>query len=216
MLSFFPETLELYVERHSEPESDLLAELAEETRAGTDLPQMMVGPVEGALLRTLVRFSGARRVLEIGTFTGYSALSIAMGLPEDGSIITCDIDEHATSIARRFWARHPAGSRIHLRMGPALETIAELDAPLDFVFIDADKTNYIAYYDAVVPLLRTGGLVVADNVLWSGHVVEPAAQQDEDTRALVAFNKHVNADARVENVMLSVRDGILLAVKVRD
>jgi len=216
MLSFLPEEMNRYVERHTTCEEPLFRELAERTRAETDMPQMMVGAVEGALLRALVRLSGARRVLEIGTFTGYSALSIASALPEDGHVITCDVDDQATAIAREFWARHPAGGRIDLRIAPALDTIATLPGPLDMVFIDADKPNYIAYYESVLPRLRAGGFIVADNVLWSGRVVAPAAEHDEETRALAAFNEHVSGDSRVEHVMLAVRDGITLAVKLSE
>ncbi len=216
MLEFLPETLERYVAASTTPPDALLEELAEETRRCTEMPQMMVGPVEGALLRVLVRLTGARRVLEVGTFTGYSALCMAMALPEDGEIVTCDIDPEATAIARRFWARSPAGSRIRLCLGPALETIASIEGPIDMAFIDADKPAYIDYWEAIVPRLRIGGLVVADNVLWDGRVADDPSTHDEDTAALAAFNEHVRRDPRVEHVMLAVRDGITLAVRVPD
>ncbi len=166
--------------------------------------------MEGTFLRILVKLARARRVLELGTFTGYSALMMAEGLPDDGELVTCDIDQKAEAMARDFFARSPHGGKIQLRMGPALETLKTLQGPFDLAFIDADKQNYSAYYDAVVPLLRSGGLLVADNALWSGRVLQPRAADDH---ALVAFNAKVAADARVEKVLLTVRDGMMLALK---
>jgi len=205
-----PEAIQRYADRHSSPEPALFAELGAETRAHTKQPQMMVGHAQGTFLRSLVRMSGARTVLEIGTFTGYSAMAMAEGLPPDGRLITCDIDPVATAIARRFWARHPAGARIELRLGPALDTLASLAGPLDLVFIDADKRAYIRYWEACVPLLRPGGVILADNVLWSGKILDP---QDDDTLAIDAFNRHVAGDTRMETVMLTIRDGVTLAMK---
>jgi caffeoyl-CoA O-methyltransferase len=210
MISFVPENIEVYALAHSSPEPPLFAELAAATRAQTTQPQMMVGHTQGSLLKFLVRMTGAKRVLEIGTFTGYSALAMAEGLPEDGSIVTCDIDPKATAIARAFWERSPHGRKIRLQLAPALDTIATLAGPIDFVFIDADKTNYIRYWDACVPKMRAGGVLVADNVLWSGEVLDP---ETDDARAIAAFNEHVVRDARVEMVMLPIRDGVTLAVK---
>lgn len=210
MLSFLSADLDAYVNENASPEADLFKELAQETRDKTDLPQMMVGNVEGMFLRCITKAIGARHVLEIGTFTGYSALSIAHGLPDDGELITCDIDPDATSIAKKYWDRSEHGSKIRLVLAPALETIETIDHELDLVFIDADKQNYTNYWDACLPKLRTGGLVIADNVLWSGRVLDP---KDDDDRAIVAFNKHVRSDDRVEHVMLSVRDGLMLATK---
>jgi len=208
MLSFIPEELEKYVVSHCTPESALLEKLAADTRDNTQQPQMMVGNVEGLLLRALVRATGAHRVLEIGTFTGYSALAMAEGLPDDGTLITCDVDPEATAIARRYWEQSPHGAKIDLRLGPALETIQSLAGPLDMVFIDADKASYVDYWEAVVPRVRKGGLIVADNVLWSGRVLAP---DEPDAEALAAFNDHVAADGRVEQVMLPIRDGITVA-----
>jgi len=208
MFSFIPEELENYVDSHCTPESALHEKLAADTRDNTKQPQMMVGNVEGLLLRTLVRATGAQRVLEIGTFTGYSALAMAEALPEDGTLITCDIDPKATAIARRYWEQSPHGAKIDLRLGPALETIEAVAGPLDMVFIDADKVSYIDYWEAVVPRVRKGGLIVADNVLWSGRVLDP---DEPDAEALAAFNDHVAADGRVEQVMLLIRDGITVA-----
>ena len=210
MISLVSEALEKYAEAHSTAESKLFKELARETYAETSIPQMQVGHLEGSFLRLLVRISSARRVLEIGTFTGYSALAMAEGLPEDGTLITCDIDPEATAIAGKYWAENPHGKKIELKLGPALETLKTLKGPFDFVFIDADKENYVNYWEAVLPSLSQGGLIAADNVLWSGRVLRP---QDMTDRAIAAFNEHVARDQRVEAVMLTVRDGITLAWK---
>ncbi len=211
MLSLVSEPIDAYSAAHSDPVSPLLEELRTETLAKTRYPQMQVGRIEGAFLRMLVRMTGAKRVLEIGMFTGYSALCFAEALPDDGTVVTCDIDPVAEAIARSFFARSPHKKKIDVRMGPALDTIAKLAGPIDLVFIDADKTSYSSYYDAVFPLVRAGGLIIADNALWSGKVVDP---QTDDARAIVAYNAKVAADTRVAKVMLTVRDGMLLAQKL--
>ena len=203
--------IEEYAEEHTTPVADLFERLAEETRAKTTAPQMMVGRIEGQFLATLVRLRGARRILELGTFTGYSSISMASALPPDGRIITCDVDPEATAIARRYMDESGYGDKIEIRLGPALETIATLEGPFDLVFIDADKPNYLAYYEAVLPLLAENGLIIADNVLWSGRVVEDDG--DESTRAIKEFNEHVRADSRVVSVLLTVRDGMTLIQK---
>lgn len=207
----FPEDLSRYVAAHSTLEDPLLARLAEATRERTDAPEMMVGHIEGLFLRTLVRATGAKRVLELGTFTGYSALAMAAGLPDDGEIITCDVNAETTAIARRHWDESPHGTKIRLELGPALETIASLSGEIDMVFIDADKENYVAYWEACIPKLRRGGLAVVDNVLWSGRVLDP---KDAVEVAIAAFNDHIVRDPRVELVMLPVRDGMTLAVRL--
>ncbi len=209
-MNLVPEPIEFYAAAHSDPVPQLLDELREETYATMSFPQMQVGRIEGALLKMLVRLIGARRVVEIGMFTGYSALSIAEGLPDDGVLVTCDIDPKAEAIARRYFARSPHGKKIDVRMGPALDTICNLAPPLDLVFIDADKANYARYYDAALPLLRPGGLIVADNALWSGSVLDP---KTDDARAIAALNDKIAADDRVEKVLLTVRDGMLFARK---
>lgn len=213
MISIIPEALAQYVELHSAPEPALLQELRNETLSELALPQMQVGRVEGALLRMLVLLSGARRVLEVGTYSGYSALSMASGLPDDGALVTCDIDPVATAVARRYFERSPHGHKIELRLGQAIDTIGELAAAgqrFDLVFLDADKERYVEYYEAALPMLPPGGLVVADNTLWSGRVLEP---RDDSDHGIVRFNAHVAADDRVEQVLLSVRDGVMLARK---
>jgi predicted O-methyltransferase YrrM len=210
MESFIDEAVEDFAHDHTKEESDLFRRLREETYREMKQAQMQVGRIEGRFLKMLVRLMNARRVLEIGMFTGYSALMMAEGLPDDGRITTCDIDPKAEAIARRYFAESPHGRKIEVRMGPALETIKSLTGPLDMVFIDADKGNYPNYYEACMPLVRPGGLIVADNVLWSGRVLHP---EDGDTRAIVAFDDLVQSDPRVENVCLTVRDGVMLAWK---
>jgi caffeoyl-CoA O-methyltransferase len=176
-------------------------------------PHMQVGRVEGTLLKTLCAAMGARRVLEIGTFTGFSALCMAEALPADGELVTCDIDPEAVAHARSFFERSPHGKKIHVRLGDAMDTIRLLPdtPPFDLAFLDADKERDPAYYELILPKLRRGGLLVADNTLWSGQVLAPRAETD---RAIVAFNRLVTEDARVENVLLSVRDGIMIARKL--
>jgi caffeoyl-CoA O-methyltransferase len=205
-----PPAIDAYAKAHASGEDPLLAELTRETWASAQYPQMQTGHVEGSLLYLLARMINARRILEIGTYTGYSSLSLARALPESGVVITCDIDPVATDMARRYWARSPHGHKIVLRLAPALETIAAIEGSLDLVFIDADKENYGAYWDGVLPLVRPGGLIIADNVLWSGKVLDP---KDPSDHAIVAFNEKVRADDRVESVLLTVRDGITLARK---
>jgi caffeoyl-CoA O-methyltransferase len=204
-----PEPIERYAEEHTTRPEPLLAELAQETRETMESPQMLTGTVEGRFLELLVYASGARRVLELGTYSGYSALSMAAGLPADGRIDTCELEETRASVARRYVERSPYADRIRIHLGPALATIGRLEGEFDFVFIDADKPNYVNYYEAVLPRLTERGFIAADNTLWSGRVLDDG-DDDEGTRAIKAFNEHVNADSRVISVMLSVRDGVTL------
>jgi caffeoyl-CoA O-methyltransferase len=199
--------IEQYAEAHTTPHEPLLEELAAETRATLPDPEMLSGPVLGRLLELLVFASGARRVLEIGTYSGYSTLSMARGLPPDGRIDTCELEERRAEVARRYIARSPYRDRIRVHVGPAQETLARLEGPFDFVFIDADKTGYDAYYEAVLPKLAPRGLIVFDNTLQSGRVVD-APEEGEGTRAIVALNRKLRDDPRVACVLLTVRDGV--------
>jgi len=201
--------VEQYAAEHTTPEPPWFATLAEETRNATRAPTMMVGTLEGRLLTALVAMLRPHSVLEIGTFTGYSALSMAEALPPDGRIVTCDISEEHLAIARRHIAASPYAGVIEIRSGPALETIATLPGPFDLVFIDADKTSYSAYFEATLAKLAPDGVILVDNVLWSGRVLDPAITEP-DTAAIKAFNDQVFADDRVEVVMLTVRDGVSL------
>jgi caffeoyl-CoA O-methyltransferase len=196
-----------YAERHSTAPDPLLAELADETRATMAAPQMLTGPVEGRFLELLVHASGARRVLEIGTFTGFASLSMAAALPDDGRIDTLDIEPRHAEVAQRYFDRSPHGHKITLHLGPAIETLETLEGEFDLVFIDADKDGYDAYYEAVLPRLSERGLIAIDNTLWSGRVLDP---QDESTRKIAALNDKIAADDRVVAVQLTVRDGVTL------
>jgi caffeoyl-CoA O-methyltransferase len=203
------EELERYALEHSTPDPELFRRLEEETRANTTSPQMMVGPLEGQFLGWLVRISGARRVLEIGTFTGYSSISMALALPDGGRITSLDVNDETTAVARRYAEEAGVADRIDYRVRPALDELERLDGPWDLVFVDADKENYVNYYEGVLPKLAERGLIAADNTLWSGRVLDED-DDSESTRAITTFNEHVRADSRVVSVQLTVRDGVTL------
>jgi caffeoyl-CoA O-methyltransferase len=209
MAFIVPENIERYAEEHTTPPTELLARLAEETRATLGSPQMLTGTIEGRFLEFLVFVSGARRVLELGTYSGYSSISMAAGLPPDGQIDTCEVDERHAEVARRYIEEAGYADRITVHVGPALETLSGLDGPFDFVFIDADKENYVEYYEDVLPKLADRGLIAADNTLWSGRVLDES-DESESTSAIRAFNEHVRADSRVVSAMLTIRDGVTL------
>jgi len=203
-----------YLVAHSAPPDDVLRDLAEETAALGPVSIMQVAVEQGAFLTMLARLMGARRAVEIGTFTGYSSICIARGLADGGRLLCCDVSEEWTAIARRYWTRAGLDDRIELRLGPGLDTLRALprEPAIDLVFIDADKPGYRSYYEELLPRVRPNGLFVFDNVLWSGAVADPAVQ-DDNTRALRALADHVRQDARVDEVMLAVADGLLLARK---
>jgi caffeoyl-CoA O-methyltransferase len=205
--------IERYAVDHTSPEPALLTELAQATRDFSNRHRMMVGRLEGRFLKMLVAAVGARRVLEIGTFTGYSALSMAEALPADGRIITCELDPAHAELARRYIARSPFAEMIEVRVGPALDTIRALDGTFDFVFIDADKPSYLNYYEAVVPLLSPRGLIAVDNVFQARRVLD-ANETNENVVAMRRFNDRVAADERVESVMVPIRDGVTLVRRV--
>ncbi|HST56986.1 MAG TPA: class I SAM-dependent methyltransferase [Solirubrobacteraceae bacterium] len=209
MAGLASEEIERYALEHSTQQTPVMAELQRDALANLSAPQMLSGPVEGRLLELLVWSTQARNVLEIGTFAGYSALSMAAGLPPGGRVVSCEIDAHHAQFAQRHIDASPYGDRIELKLGPAIDTIAQLDGPFDLVFIDADKTGYAAYYEAVLPKLAPTGLIAVDNTLWSGRVLD-AHTSDPSTRALIEFNELVVQDERVSCVMLTVRDGITL------
>lgn len=201
--------IETYAEAHSLPESDVCRRLREETYRKMECPQMVVGPLEGAFLKVMAMSVGARRVLEIGTFTGYSALCFAESLPEDGRVMTCDIDSESTAMAKQFWAQSPHGSKIHLRLAPALETIQQESGPFDVIFIDADKINYVKYFQRSLELIADHGIILIDNVLWNGDVLQSPAP-DSNTAAIQELNRVVQNEPRVSAVLLTIRDGIFL------
>jgi caffeoyl-CoA O-methyltransferase len=204
--------IDAFAEEHTTAPEPLMVELAEETKATLRAPQMLTGPVEGRFLELLVFATRARRVLEIGTYSGYASLSMAAGLAEGGHVDTCEIDEEHAEVARRYVARSPFADRVTVHVGPAQETVERLDGPWDLVFVDADKTGYDAYYEAVLPKLAPRGLIVFDNMLQNGRVVD-APDDGESTRAIVALNRKLRDDPRVTSVLLTVRDGVTLVRK---
>ena len=213
--AWLSEPLHEYIVAHSEPVDLVLGELSEETRRVVGpLAMMEIAPEQGVFMELLVRLAGARRAVEVGTFTGHSSISIARGLPADGSLLCCDVSDEWTSIARRYWEKAGVADKIELRLAPAAETLAALppEQHFDFAFIDADKPAYPIYYEAILSRMPAGGLIVCDNVLWGGSVADPQ-NQEESTQAIRAFNDLVVADERVEASMIPVGDGLLLARK---
>jgi len=213
---FLPDHIRDYIASVSVRESDLMRRLREET-APLPRASMQLEPAQAQFLALLAQLIGARRTIEIGVFTGYSALAVALGLPADGKIIACDIDEGYTAVARRYWKEAGVDHMIDLRLRPAMETLHELlqqkkHGWFDLVFIDADKSNYEGYYECALELLRPGGLIVIDNTLWSGRVTDPA-EKDVDTLALKALNQKIFADSRVTMSMIPIGDGMTLAMK---
>ena len=208
---FLPKKISRYIAEHAAREPEVLREL----RAATaSLPNagMQIGADQGQFMALLVKAIGARSCLEIGTFTGYSALAVALALPEDGRIVCCDLSKEWTAIGKPFWKKAGVEKKIDLRIGPALHTLKGLRGPFDFVFIDADKTNYENYYEACLPMVRRGGIIAVDNTLWSGWVAE-RGHDDADTAALRKFNDKLHADERVDIALLPLGDGVTLALK---
>ena len=204
MAPYVPEEVEAYADRYTTARAELFERLGEETRATQQSPQMMVGPVEGAFLSFLVTMTNAKRVLEVGTFTGWSSIAMAGALPPDGRLVTCDVNEETTAVARRYAEEAGVADRIEYRLGPAVETLATLEGPFDLAFIDADKGGYIDYYEAILPKLSSRGVIAADNTLFG---LEP---EGENAQAISRFNEHVLRDERVEAVLLPFREGVTL------
>ncbi len=207
---YMSQAIQKYVLKSSSKEPTLLKNLRLETQLSTNFPQMLCGPTEGQFLKLLIGISGAKNVLEIGTFTGYSTLYMASALPADSQLITCEIDEHHASIAQKYFDQSPYGHKISLKLNPAIETIKEIEHTLDFVFIDADKNGYLNYFEAVLPKLKTGGLIVIDNTLWGGRVLDP---RDKETKVIAQLNYMLSQDERVEATLLPIRDGMTLCRK---
>jgi predicted O-methyltransferase YrrM len=208
------ETLNRYIKEHSAREHPVLAELRAAT-AGIPHAGMQISPEQGQLMALLVKILGARRTIEVGVFTGYSSLAVALALPADGRVVACDVSEEWTRVARRFWEKAGVAAKVDLRLAPALETLDQLLAAgeagrYDFAFIDADKGNYDGYYERCLKLLRSGGLAAVDNTLWNGWVADPAHTED-DTRAIRAFNEKLRADDRIDLSLVPIGDGLTLA-----
>ena len=201
-----------YLLAHGSPPDDIERALIAETAGLGAISRMQIAPEQGAFLRIVTQLIGARRAIEVGTFTGYSALCIARGLGADGHLLCCDVSDEWTSIGRPYWERAGVSDRIELRIAPAVDTLRALptERTIDLAFIDADKPNYVNYYEELVPRMRANGLILVDNVLWSGTVVDPKANDDNVT-AIRNFNDHLAADARVEAVMVPISDGLTLA-----
>jgi caffeoyl-CoA O-methyltransferase len=206
------EDIETYAQAHSMQESDLCRALREETQQRMEAPQMIVGPLEGAFLKMMTQLVQATNVLEIGMFTGYSALCFAEALPADGTVLTCEIDEESAALARQYFERSPIGKKIEIRMGLALETLRHLTGPFDLIFIDADKINYLNYYRRALDLLAPQGVILIDNVLWDGGVLKQPPP-DEKTAAIQELNRVVSSDPRVSAVLITIRDGVLVIRK---
>jgi len=211
-MEFIDEKIEHYAEAHTTPENVLLKRINRETHAQVMRPRMLSGHMQGRVLAMISHMMAPKRILEIGTYTGYSALCLAEGLTADGKLITLDINEELESRVRGYFAESGLGAKIDFRIGNALEIIPTLNEMFDLVFIDADKENYARYYDLVIDKVRTGGVLLADNVLWSGKVLDGPV--DKDTKAIIDFNEKIHHDRRVENALLPIRDGILMIRKV--
>ncbi|MEO6165989.1 MAG: O-methyltransferase [Chitinophagales bacterium] len=210
-MHFFPEALERYAEAHTKPESEVLKQLNRETNARILMPQMLSGHLQGQFIRMISLMIQPRYILEIGTYTGYSAICLSEGLQENGKLITLDVNEELKEITERYFTMAGIRHKVDFRNGDATTIIPTLDVTLDLVFIDADKLNYGMYYDLVFDKVRSGGVILADNVLWSGKVVED--YEDAETQALKAFNNKVQQDQRVDNVMVTMRDGLMVIRK---
>ena len=210
MKTFITDAIEDYAHAHTRAEPDQLIRLMEKTHATMDYPQMLTGRVEGRFLKLLVQIFQPRLILEVGMFTGYSALSMAEGLADDGKIITCDIDPKARDMAQTAFDASPVGHKIEIKMGPALNTIRQLKQTIDFAFIDADKKAYPVYYEEILTRTRSGGVIVMDNMFLSGKVLDP---QDDAAKAVAKLNQDIAHDDRVENVLLTIRDGVQLIRK---
>jgi len=210
MLTLVPKEIEKYAVENSQSHGKILQDLVDETSKKSDAAIMISGPTVGNFLSMLVYLTNAKRVLEIGTFVGYSTLMMAKSLPCDGEIITCDIDENSTVVAKKYWDKDLSGKLIKLKLGKALETMEKLEPGFDLIFIDADKKNYPQYYEKSLSLLSEKGIIIIDNVLWSGKVINPT---DEDSKIIDDLNKKINSDIRVNNVLLTIRDGLMLIRK---
>lgn len=212
-MEFLPEDIERYTVEHSQPESELLKRLNRETHAKVMMPRMLSGHLQGRALAMLSQMIKPERILEIGTYTGYSAICMAEGLTDNGVLITLDKNEELEEMVRGFFEEAGIQDKVDFRLGNALELIPELDGPFDLVFIDADKANYYNYFKLVFDKVRPGGFIIADNVLWSGKVVRSEKKIDKDTQAIIDFNRLVHEDDRVENVLFPIRDGLMVLRK---
>lgn len=212
-MDFLPALIAQYAEQHTSSEPDYLKKLVRETHLKVLMPRMLSGHLQGRFLSMISHMLAPKRVLEIGTYTGYSALCLAEGLPQDGKIITIDINEELEEMVNRYIEEAGFTGKIEYKKGDAMQVIPTLQETWDLVFIDADKINYLEYYHLVFEQVRSGGWIIADNVLWSGKIVQDVKPNDKDTNALLKFNKFVQEDTRVENILLPIRDGLMMVRK---
>jgi predicted O-methyltransferase YrrM len=214
MIELLPQLIEDYCEEHTSPESDMLYQLNRETHLCSLRPRMLSGPLQGGLLSLISRLMRPLHILEIGTFTGYAALCLAEGLQENGTLDTIEIDPEAEEMIRCYFEQSPYKDRLFLHIGAALDILPALPKIWDLVMIDANKKEYLDYYKMIIPQVRKGGIVLVDNVLWSGKVVEEVKCNDKDTQAILAFNDYVQQDPAVRNLLLPFRDGIMIIEKL--
>ena len=212
-MQFIPEKLDDYVVKHSQDEPELLQHLNRETYQKIMQPRMLSGHFQGRVLSMISKLVNPKNILEIGTYTGYSALCLAEGMQSDGELHTIDIDEELYDFQRKYFDKSEFGHQIHQHLGNALEIIPKLNIPFDLVFIDADKENYSNYFNCVIDKLNSGGIILSDNVLWSGKVIEPLQADDTATKALIEYNTLLKVDKRVETLMLPIRDGLTISRK---
>jgi predicted O-methyltransferase YrrM len=212
-MHFIPEDIDDYVVRHSEDEPELLKQLSRETHQKILQPRMLTGHYQGRVLSMISKLVNPKNILEIGTYTGYSALCLAEGLQKDGALHTIDINEELFDFQRKYFEKSEYGKQIHQHLGNALDIVPKLDMVFDLIFIDADKENYTHYFNLIVEKVNTGGIILSDNVLWSGKVIEPLQPDDLETKALIEYNALLKEDKRIETVMLPIRDGLTISRK---
>lgn len=210
-MHFIPQQLDDYVVSHSQKEPELLQQLTRETYQKILQPRMLSGHYQGRILSMLSKLIHPKNILEIGTYTGYSAICLAEGMQTDGNLHTIDVNEELVDFQRKYFEASNYGKQIHQHLGSAIDVIPKLDSKFDLVFIDADKPNYINYFHAIIDKMNSGGVIVSDNVLWSGKVLESIDQNDASTKILVAYNKLLNEDKRIETVLLPIRDGLTIS-----
>jgi predicted O-methyltransferase YrrM len=213
-MDFLPKEIDEYSTEHTQSENELLSQLNRETHVKMLIPRMLSGHMQGRIISAISHMMRPKHILEIGTYTGYSALCFAEGLAEDGKITTLDVNEELAPMAEKYFSKSKYANQIDFKIGNAVEIIPTLEGPFDLVFIDADKENYANYFDLVIDKVPSGGFILADNVLWSGHILKPEAEMDKSTLAIDQFNKKVHLDPRVENVLFPIRDGIMVLRKL--
>jgi len=213
-MEFLSDDLQEYISAHTTKAPDYLDELERETWVKVIMPRMLSGHVQGQILKQFSMMKRPKYLLEVGTFTGYASHFLVEGLQEDGEFHAIEINEELESIITKYWAKHPKFNQMNLHIGPADQVLETLQRPWDLIFLDADKAGLIAYYEQLIPRMPSNAIMLIDNILWSGKVAEPVAKNDKDTRAILALNQHVAEDPRVEQVILSARDGIMMVRKV--